>query len=400
MDAKKTRFTGVFVRESTQRRHHGRPDECYYITFKIGGKKKYEKVGWKSEGYTAAMASEIRSERLRELRHGNMRVVQSRRQEITFGQAWQLYYDHQLAPKKTSPRKHPDHSRYDNHLADVLGARPLSAISPFDLERLKSDLTKAGQSPQSVKHVLSLVRRVYRKMVAWDKWFGRIPTDRVEMPNFDNQRHRWLLPEEAKILLAEIRRRSLQWYTISLLSMHTGMRAGEIFGLSGEDLNMTSGEIRVKRSYKGKKKRARTVYLTATASAILLDLDIRPGRLVFLNRNDEKIKDVSETVPRSIDAIGFNDGIQDRLAKVVFHSFRHTFGSWLVQAGVPLYDVGQLMGHTEEETTERYGHLDPRKQKRHAQIIELMFNGTTPVGHTSLPDGLPGTLQHLFGGIQ
>jgi integrase len=41
------------------------------------------------------------------------------------------------------------------------------------------------------------------------------------------------------------------------------------------------------------------------------------------------------------------------------HSCRHTAASWLVQAGVPLYDVQRLLGHSSFQSTMRYAHLAP-----------------------------------------
>ena len=68
--------------------------------------------------------------------------------------------------------------------------------------------------------------------------------------------------------------------------------------------------------------------------------------------------------------LGLNDGITDRRQKLVFHSLRHTFASWLVQMGKPLYTVSQLLGHSDLKMTMRYAHLAPDTQRAAAMELE------------------------------
>ena len=58
-----------------------------------------------------------------------------------------------------------------------------------------------------------------------------------------------------------------------------------------------------------------------------------------------------------MDDLGLNDGVEDPRVKVVFHTLRHTFGSWHVEAGTDLYALQKLMGHSTLAQTERYAHL-------------------------------------------
>ena len=68
--------------------------------------------------------------------------------------------------------------------------------------------------------------------------------------------------------------------------------------------------------------------------------------------------------------MGLNDHIKDRRNKVVFHTLRHTYASWLVQSGVDLYRVKKLLGHSVIAMTERYAHLAPDFGKDSAKVIE------------------------------
>lgn len=70
MKRKKSKFTGVYMRESKDRRYKGKPDICFDVTFKEGSRKLWQKVGWRSEGITAAYASKVRAEIMR--KHGRL----------------------------------------------------------------------------------------------------------------------------------------------------------------------------------------------------------------------------------------------------------------------------------------------------------------------------------------
>jgi integrase len=55
----------------------------------------------------------------------------------------------------------------------------------------------------------------------------------------------------------------------------------------------------------------------------------------------------------------FCDDPQHRIRRFPPRIMRHTAASWLVQDGVPLYDVQALLGHEDYATTQRYAHLAP-----------------------------------------
>lgn len=71
------------------------------------------------------------------------------------------------------------------------------------------------------------------------------------------------------------------------------------------------------------------------------------------------MRHVSHNFTALADSLGFNDGVDDRRQKVVFHTLRHTFASWLALDGVDIYRIKELMRHKDLTQTMRYAHLLP-----------------------------------------
>lgn len=365
MERKRTKFTGVYQREHSSRRHNGRPDVCYDITYKSPqGKKLWEKVGWASEGYTAQTASGVRNERLQQQRHGDMpQIVTKRGKSLSFAEAFAAYEKDWLCQVKTSAE---DIRRFHAYL-EPLHALRLDSISVLDLERLKSTMSKT-YSPQTIRHAIGLVRRVYRKVSAWGLYRGQIPTDKVSMPSVSAAaRTRYLTREEAKTLLTALKRRSPQWHDIALMSLHTGMRLGEILTLRWEDVDLGNRHLYVRDAKAG----SRVAMVTEEATA-MLEARRMPHGLVFPSRGDVNRASfkASKTFFIVVEEVGLNNGITDRRQRVVFHTLRHTFASWLAIEGVPLYVIGELLGHKTLEMTKRYSHLCPDAKKAAINVID------------------------------
>ncbi|MGC8719370.1 MAG: tyrosine-type recombinase/integrase [Thermodesulforhabdaceae bacterium] len=70
-----------------------------------------------------------------------------------------------------------------------------------------------------------------------------------------------------------------------------------------------------------------------------------PNELVFKYRKHKgEVKSVPSVFYRTVKDLGLNSGVSGRRMQMCFHILRHTFGSWLVMAGVPIYTVRELMG--------------------------------------------------------
>lgn len=385
---KSTRYQGVQVRESPERRHRGKPDLCFTIDYRDAqGKRIRRDIGWASEGITAAYAHQERLRLIAEakaIRRGDtpQKVHDDR---LTLDHAWVRYRDDWMQAR--GKRHDSDQWMYDAHIRPVFGQRLLQEISPYLLDRFMADLAARGLSPQTVRHMVGLIRRIMRRMVAWGYYHGTLPFESISLPRLENRRERFLQPEEARALLTELRRRSPQVWLMALISLQCGLRFSEIAGLRHMDINLQQGYLYIAESKNG---RARHAYLTPELKTALRKIPSGPAdAFAFPARNGGRMTSVSDTFARAVDAVGLNDtgetfcdadGIErpvkitDRRQRIVFHSLRHTYASWLACSGAGQAMIAELLGHSSLEMSRRYTHLMNDGKRATVERISKIFN--------------------------
>jgi integrase len=177
-----------------------------------------------------------------------------------------------------------------------------------------------------------------------------------------------------------------------LLSLDTGIRAGELVRLRWEDVNVDSGALRiVSGSDRGTTKSGlvRVVHagqMYPEALAMLAGRE-RDGALVFPGRGGE-VRDgsaISRAMARIADKIGLNEGVTDSRNRVVWHTLRHTYATRMLEAGVDVYILKELMGHHSVTVTELYLHLCDRSKRDRARAAATGQGHLSP-RHSSTAD--------------
>lgn len=383
----KTRHPGVRFREHHTRKVKRHPDRSFQIFFKRKGKVHSEVIGWESEGITEEEAVRVRAELLKNIRwgegHQSLRekreLEQKRRDEeqrvkdeaelenTRFDILAQKYLDWSRHSKKSF---RDDVSRYENHIGPALGETPIRQISVIHLERFKRDLQGKGLADNTIKHCLCLVRQIFNRGKSWGLFEGENPvrettkTDKKFLKTRDTKRLSFFSKQEAFRLLKILNSRSAQTADIALLSFHTGMRAGEIFDLIWADLDLQHEVIHIKNP---KNDESRQAYMTPQVREMFegrMEENPDKSELIFKNRKGKRISEISNAFQNTVDEMGLNKGVADRQNKLVFHSVRHSFGSWLAIQETPIYTIKELMGHKSIELTMRYAHLLPDMKRR------------------------------------
>ncbi len=285
--------------------------------------------------------------------------------QYSLNELWGLYKDLVLASTKQQSQK-TETGRWENHIAPVLGSRDIESITTMDYFLLRRSVEQKGLSPQTVAHCLSLLRRILMRAYEWKLLKEKPVSLKNVMPKFDNNRIRFLSKEEAHLLLTAIRQISINWYDIVLLALNTGLRRGEVFRLSKNDVDVENNCLTVLDTKTSKNRTIPLNYLTLT----LLKKRLSYGEYYLFNDSEKR------AFSRAIKELGFNDGITDLRHKVVFYTLRHTFASWLVQDGVPLPLVSELLGHSNIQITMRYAHLAPQHGLVAVEQIAKRFDYT------------------------
>ena len=116
----------------------------------------------------------------------------------------------------------------------------------------------------------------------------------------------------------------------------------------------------------------RAAYINSPIREVLLrrkEEGYSKNSFIFKSRKGEKIREVSNTFDRAVEKLSFNKGVDDPRDRVVFHTTRHTFASWLAMDGTPLGSIQKLMGHKNIEMTIRYAKYSPDHQR---EAVERM----------------------------
>ena len=384
----KTNFPGVRFYEHATRKHGVQKDRYFAIRFQAEGKRREEGLGWASEGWSAAKAAQTVAElkkaattgegatslaekrqKAEEKRQAEAEAhAQVERDNVTFGHVFLEDY-FPIAKKNKAQRSWQKEDQcYRLWIATVLADKPLKAIAPIHLERIKKNMADAGRAARSITYTLAVVRQVFNFARDHDLFAGQNPVTKIKKPSSDNRRVRFLSHEEADRLLAALAEISPQVRDMALLSLHCGLRAGEIFSLTWSDVDMERGVLTLRDTKSGK---TRAAILTDAAKSMLMDRERRgPADFVFPSETGEKVGQVSQSFIKTVNALGLNDGVTDPRQKVVFHSLRHTFASWLAEDGADLYVIQQLMGHQSFAMVQRYAHLSPDTLRRAVKGLE------------------------------
>lgn len=243
-----------------------------------------------------------------------------------------------------------DESLFRNHVALRLGKRHLDEITKADITELHHSRRAAGAAKGSANRLLVMLRYLFNLALRWETpGITANPTAGVALFEDPPMKERFLTPEEARHLYAAVEQspNPMLRFIVPMLIL-TGARRREVLDARWEDLDLERRQWRIPVTKTGK---PRHVPLSAGALRVLAAVPRRDDcPWVFPNPKTGK---PFVAVFYSWDTARRSAGLAD----VRIHDLRHSFASFLVNAGRSLYEVQKILGHTQVKTTQRYAHL-------------------------------------------
>ncbi|OIP93179.1 MAG: hypothetical protein AUK26_02575 [Syntrophaceae bacterium CG2_30_58_14] len=395
----KTNFPGVRYREHETRKNGVKRDQYFTIRYKLAKKDKEEGLGWASQNWTAAKAYERLTE-LKENRktgEGPQTLAEKReisgkqkeadkqaqdlaeKENVTFGDFMTKTYLPQCKLDKKAKTYTIEEMLYRLHLADTIGTLPFGKIAPFHLERIKKDMADGKKSNRTIQYVLQLTRQAFNTARKLGIYTGESPTNAVKWPKLDNMKLRYLNVTEAETLLAALAAKSQSLHDLSMLSLHCGLRFGEIAKLTWSCVNWDAGTLAILDAKTG----SRTAYLTAPAKAMLKSRkEGKPNESIFPKRSGKAgtMDQASKVFTDTVKELKFNLGVTDRKQKVTFHTLRHTFATHLYESTHDLYLTQRSLGHATGVMTARYAKMSESRLREGAAALEKVFAANGKAG--------------------
>ncbi|MGZ5874325.1 MAG: tyrosine-type recombinase/integrase [Bradyrhizobium sp.] len=251
---------------------------------------------------------------------------------------------------------------------------------------LHRDITRIRKTPVRANRTIEVLRGAFNLAIRWH-WRQDNPAKGIQR-NPEEKRERYLNKTDIMALARALNeQKEVASANAIKLLMLTGARRGEVLNATWDMFDLDQG-IWVKPSAHTKQRRIHRVPLSGPAIELLRSIRTEAtSQFVFCGAGGKALIDIKRTWSSACKVAGLTTQVpkRTRSGKVVvdssgapimidqpnvrMHDLRHSFASILVSAGASLPLIGQLLGHTQAQTTHRYAHLFDRPMRDAAEAV-------------------------------
>ncbi len=274
-----------------------------------------------------------------------------------------------------------------NHVIPCVGNYRLAQLNPQHVQRMLNNLADSGLSARSVQYTHSILRKALNDAVKLELIY-RNPAAAVPPPRTVRREMKVLSESQVEELLDAVirhdKRYGTRWYPLYLLAVSTGMRCGELLGLCWPCLDWQKSTITVSRALDSLK--SKRLVPTKTNRVRVIPISSEVLRTLREHRQSQRVQSHMGLVFTTASGLPISRHNLNRQFHVVceanglpslpFHALRHTFGTRLMERGVPLKVASDLLGHATISTTaDIYQHTDIDSMREAIDMLSDKLSG-------------------------
>lgn len=279
----------------------------------------------------------------------------------------------------------------------------IASVLDRDVKDLFTIIEKQGSlSAKTILHHHRLISSILETAVKWQVLFDN-PARRVKSPKVEKTEARYLDDKQAIAVLEALETEPIKWRTIIMLLVYSGMRRGELCGLTWSDIDYDKGVVNIRKASqylpgegifeKDTKTDSsnRVISLPESTFAMLKKYEAWQSqerlRLGDQWQDTGKVFTQENGLPIHPDSItGWVAKFRECHGLPDFspHSLRHTNATMLIMSGVPVKAVSSRLGHSSQNVTNMvYSHAIQTMDAMASEKIEDILNPRKNLTKTS-----------------
>ncbi|MFP7295816.1 tyrosine-type recombinase/integrase [Neobacillus niacini] len=279
----------------------------------------------------------------------------------------------------------------NTHIIPFLGGLSLQNIKTIHIQNLVNDLVEKGYASDSVRKIHAVIRNTLEYASEDLKLIPINPAKKIVLPKKKSSTEITVWNEDQLKAFLGVAKHE-RTYNIFVLAIFTGMRQGELLGLSWKDVDLDGRTLKVTQTLKGDAKeimkgaKSKTSIRTIPLNEFSINALKEQKRLQEKEKNEIGIaynqenlvfcSEVGTPIHRSNLRRVYNRLIKEaNVPKIRFHDLRHSHATYLLSKGVNIKVISERLGHSDIKITlNTYSHVGESMQKEVIEKLDHLIN--------------------------
>ncbi|WP_031368406.1 site-specific integrase [Clostridium botulinum] len=257
---------------------------------------------------------------------------------------------------------------------NALNDKKIRAMQRCDVQKIIDNFIKEGLKQSTIETYLRRINTFFKYVRDDLNLIIELPTTNIKIPKEKSNTNKKALNKKELYNLLENLKNN-KFYIVAFIAANTGMRLGEILGLTWNDVDFKDNTVNVNKQWKILKNRKSgfgPVKSKNSNRIIPISKNVKNELKNYKKNNPTDI--YNRVAPFSTNSINnyLNSKLRE-LASISLHELRHTYATLLISSGIDFKTVAKILGHDVEQTMRIYSHVNDDMMKKATNIIENIF---------------------------